>query len=177
MSRKPAGAKGKLFNEPIPEFHLPQLQHHYLDDALDEMELLGFTMCNPFELVEAGHTQNYVAAADMPNHLGNTITMLGYLITWKPVHTIKHELMYFGTFIDANGDWLDTVHFPDSVKQYPLQGKGFYRMTGKVVEEFGVYNLDVHHLEKLGIKSRAATKAGALLEKQKGWQQGLIRRG
>jgi DNA polymerase-3 subunit alpha len=173
----------RLFNEPIPEFHLPQLQHHYLDDALDEMELLGFTMCNPFELVEDGmvredtyHGHGVVMAADMPAHLGKTITMLGYLITWKPVHTIKRELMYFGTFIDAHGDWLDTVHFPDSVKRFPLQGKGFYRMTGVVVEEFGVYNLDVHHLEKLGIKSRAATRAGQLMEKQKDWQQGLIKR-
>lgn len=196
----------RLFNEPIPEFHLPQLQHHYLDDALDEMELLGFTMCNPFELVEDGMVREdtnhggessnavqvsdttiadsstrpvnkkYIPASDMPAHLGKTITMLGYLITWKPVHTIKRELMYFGTFIDAHGDWLDTVHFPDSVKRFPLQGKGFYRMTGVVVEEFGVYNLDVHHLEKLGIKSRAATRAGQLLEKQKDWQQGLIKR-
>ncbi|HSR39649.1 MAG TPA: hypothetical protein VLL95_12100, partial [Phnomibacter sp.] len=212
----------RLFNEPIPEFHLPQLQHHYLDDALDEMELLGVTMCNPFELVEDGMVREdtnhgsgtnnggessnavqvsdtrlndsvgqatmpnssrqpvakskYIPASDMPAHLGKTITMLGYLITWKPVHTIKRELMYFGTFIDAHGDWLDTVHFPDSVKRFPLQGKGFYRMNGVVVEEFGVYNLDVHHLEKLGIKSRAATKAGQLLEKQKDWQQGLIKR-
>lgn len=166
----------RLFNEPIPEFHLPQLQHHYLDDALDEMELLGFTMCNPFELVDAENTSADVMAADMPAHLGKTITMLGYLITWKPVHTVKRDLMYFGTFIDANGDWLDTVHFPDSVKRFPLQGKGFYRMTGVVVEEFGVYNLDVQHMQKLGIKNRAATRAGQLLEKQKGWQQGLIKR-
>ncbi len=215
-----------LFNEPLPEFHLPQLHQHYLDDALDEMELLGFTLCNPFELVDdemvredtnqgssedtnhgcedsgeggdasrAGDSsaaevsdttmpdsstqpvhKKYIPAAGMPQYLGKTITMLGYLITWKPVHTIKRELMYFGTFIDAAGDWLDTVHFPDSVKAFPLQGKGFYRMTGRVVEEFGVYNLEVHRLEKVGIKSRAATRAGALLERQKGWQQGLIRR-
>jgi DNA polymerase-3 subunit alpha len=215
--------ENRLFNEPIPEFHLPQLPHHYLDDALDEMELLGFTLCNPFELVEDegmvcegtnhgaeirenthhGNATNhgvessnaaevsdttmlnsstppvnkkYISASNMPAHLGKIVTMLGYLITWKPVHTIKRELMYFGTFIDANGDWLDTVHFPDSVKRFPLQGKGFYRMAGRVVEEFGVYNLDVQHMQKVGIKSRAASKAGTLLEKQKNWQQGLIRR-
>jgi DNA polymerase-3 subunit alpha len=50
----------RLFNEPIPEFHLPQLQHHPLDDALDEMELLGFEMCNPFELVEDDVVRNMV---------------------------------------------------------------------------------------------------------------------
>lgn len=204
--------ENRLFNEPIPEFHLPQLTHHPLDDALDEMELLGFTMCNPFELVDDdklcedmnlgcdvqlpgdGSTatevcnttmpgsrtkplpKNYIAAIDMPQYLGQKITMLGYLITWKPVHTIKRELMYFGTFIDAAGDWLDTVHFPDSTKRYPLQGKGFYRMTGMVVEEFGVFNLEVQYMEKVGIKSRAATKAAALLQQQKDWKQGLIKR-
>lgn len=189
----PPRNNGKLFDEPIPAFHLPQLSHHFLDDALDEMELLGFTMCNPFELVDDDDVapvrvstpwndsnllvqKKYIPAINMQQHLGKKITMLGYLITWKPVHTIKRELMYFGTFIDAAGDWLDTVHFPDSVQRYPLQGKGFYRMTGVVVEEFGVFNLEVHHLEKVGIKSRAATKAAALLEQQKGWKQGLIKR-
>jgi hypothetical protein len=166
---------GKLFEEPIPEFHLPQLMHHPLDDALDEMELLGFALCNPFDLVE-DDAALYVPAAGMPHHLGKQITMLGYLITWKPVHTIKRELMYFGTFIDAAGDWLDTVHFPDSVAQYPLQGKGFYRMTGVVIEEFGVYNLDVKYMQKPGIRSRASSRAGAILDSRKDWQQGLIRR-
>ena len=165
----------KLFEEPIPDFHLPQLAQHPLDDALDEMELLGFALCNPFSLAE-DVGDGCIAAADMESHLGKTITMLGYLITWKPVHTIKRELMYFGTFIDAAGDWLDTVHFPDSVKKFPLQGKGFYRMTGKVVEEFGVYNLDVQHMQKIGIQSRAASKAGKLWQQQKDWQQGLIKR-
>lgn len=226
-------SNGKLFDEPIPEFHLPQLAHHFLDDALDEMELLGFTICNVFDLVDdemvregtnhgggdaapvrvpthwndkvvsegTNHggkddsstgdavsdttmlnssnllvQKKYISASDMQQYLGKKITMLGYLITWKPVHTIKKELMYFGTFIDERGDWLDTVHFPDSVQRYPLQGKGFYRMTGVVVAEFGVYNLEVHGLEKVGIKSRAATKAAALPEQQKGWQQGLVNR-
>jgi DNA polymerase-3 subunit alpha len=110
----------------------------------------------------------------MPEYLGQTITMLGYLVTWKPVHTVKKEMMYFGTYIDAAGDWLDTVHFPDSARLYPLQGRGFYRMRGSVVEEFGVYNLEVERMEKIGIRERAAQKAGAVLEKDKGWKQGLV---
>ncbi|HMP91832.1 MAG TPA: hypothetical protein PKD90_03120 [Phnomibacter sp.] len=209
-----------LFNEPPQTFKLPLLEQHPLDDALDEMELLGFTIGNPFALVDdeavqvpwlesvapeadllpvpkgttpagahafaqvsappaqqvQGAGSPYIPAAHMHLYLGQTITMLGYLITYKPVHTIKRELMYFGTFIDAAGDWLDTVHFPDSVQRYPLQGKGFYCMKGKVVEEFGVYNLEVHHLQKRGIKSRAAAKAGVLLQRNNNWQQALIRR-
>jgi len=66
------------------------------------------------------------------------------------------------------------VHFPDSARLYPLQGRGFYRMRGRVVEEFGVYNLEVERMEKIGIRERAAQKAGAVLEKDKGWKQGLV---
>jgi DNA polymerase-3 subunit alpha len=187
-----------LFEEPPIEFHLPQLAQHPLDDALDELEILGFSLCNPFDLVDdewgvgvVGEGTNHgrglggsgganhgkgVPAARMQEYLGQTITMLGYLITWKPVHTVKKEMMYFGTYIDAAGDWLDTVHFPDSAKAYPLQGRGFYRMTGRVVEEFGVFNLEVERMDKIGIKDRAASKAGSLLEKDKSWKQGLIRR-
>jgi DNA polymerase-3 subunit alpha len=167
------GVAAKLFDEPIPEFHLPQLVHHPLDDAIDELEILGFALCNPFDLVDDDPAR-YLPAAHMPAHLGKEVTMLGYLITTKPVHTVKKEMMYFGTFIDAAGDWLDTVHFPDAAKQYPLQGRGYYRMTGRVVEEFGVYNLEVTKLEKVGIRKRAAAKAEPLLDKDRSHQQGVI---
>lgn len=164
-----------LFDDDPVTFELPQLAQHPLDDALDELEILGFSLCNPFDLVDDDPLL-YAPAARMQAYLGQTITMLGYLITWKPVHTVKKEMMYFGTYIDAAGDWLDTVHFPDSAKRYPLQGRGFYRMTGRVVEEFGVFNLEVERMDKIGIKDRAAVKAGSLLEKDKSWKQGLIRR-
>lgn len=164
-----------LFKEEPLSFHLPQLTHHPLDDALDELEIIGFSLCNPFSMVDDDPAL-YAPAGRMEAYLGQTVTMLGYLITWKPVHTVKKEMMYFGTYIDAAGDWLDTVHFPDSARAYPLQGRGFYRMTGKVVDEFGVYALEVSHMHKVGMIDRAAAKAGSVLEKDKSWQQGLIRR-
>ena len=34
--------------------------------------------------------------------------------------------MKFGTFLDINGTFFDTVHFPPSLKQYPLYGNGVY---------------------------------------------------
>ena len=110
----------------------------------------------------------------MPDYLGQTITIPGYLITWKPVQTIKKEMIYFGTYIDAAGDWLDTVHFPNSARLYSFQDRGFYRMTGTVVEEFGVFNLKVERMEKHGIRPRAAQKAWAVLQKDKSWKKGLI---
>jgi DNA polymerase-3 subunit alpha len=61
--------------------------------------------------------------------------------------------MSFGTFLDAAKDWIDTVHFPPIHAAWPPQA-GFYRITGKVIEEFGVHNIEVAHIEKAGIKTR-----------------------
>ncbi len=49
----------------------------------------------------------------MEVHKGKTVTLLGYHITHKPVRTVKGQTMSFGTFLDPNKDWIDTVHFPD----------------------------------------------------------------
>ena len=62
--------------------------------------------------------------------------------------------MSFGTFLDANLNWLDTVHFPESFQKYPIQGKGFYRITGQVVEEFGFSSIEVTQMKKVGYKER-----------------------
>lgn len=57
--------------------------------------------------------------------------------------------MCFGTFLDPNGELLDTVHFPQIAVRYPFYGKGVYRITGKITEEFSYYTLEVSTLEKL----------------------------
>jgi DNA polymerase-3 subunit alpha len=57
--------------------------------------------------------------------------------------TNRGEAMFFGTFIDIQGNTLDTVHFPESGRKYPFRGKGIYRLKGIVTEEFGFYTLEV----------------------------------
>ena len=86
--------------------------------------------------------------------LEKEVSVLGYLVTSKPVHTVKNETMFFHTFIDAAGDWLDTIFFPPTARKYNVTGRGFYSMKGKVVEEFGVYSVDVSFCKKVGIKER-----------------------
>ncbi len=143
----------KLFKEPIIEFKLPALTHEPYEDALDEIELLGFPLSDPFELVDAD-CKNYIPSRLFEKHIGETIDVLGYYITEKPVRTIKGEYMCFGTFLDSNGEWIDSVHFPDSAEKYPLAGKGFYHMRGKVMDEFGVYSVDVGWMKKVsGVRS------------------------
>ena len=132
---------------------MPELKQHPFDDAIDEIELLGFSLCNPFDLVD-DNPDNYIPAIDLDKHLGKEITVLGYLITSKPSRTIHNETMFFHTFIDAKGDWLDTVFFPPTAKRFNVTGKGFYAMKGKVIEEFNVYTVDVQYCQKTGIKNR-----------------------
>jgi hypothetical protein len=48
------------------------------------------------------------------------------------------------------GTFIDTVHFPDTLRDYPLRGRGVYRMTGRVSDDFGFKTVEVTWLEKLG---------------------------
>ncbi len=64
--------------------------------------------------------------ADFEKHLGETVTALGYLVTLKHVYTAKREPMCFGTFLDRDGNWMDTVHFPDSLRKYPFMKSWFF---------------------------------------------------
>jgi DNA polymerase-3 subunit alpha len=70
-------------------------------------------------------------------------------VTTKDTSTSKGEIMHFGTFYDRRGDIFDTVHFPDIAKKYPFRGRGFYDIKGKVVEEFGVYTIEVSFMAKI----------------------------
>jgi DNA polymerase-3 subunit alpha len=66
--------------------------------------------------------------------------------------------MHFATFVDYEGNLFDTVHFPDSLKNYPFRGDGIYLMMGKVVDEFGYASLQVEKLAKLPLKANTLAK-------------------
>jgi DNA polymerase-3 subunit alpha len=59
--------------------------------------------------------------------------------------------MCFGTFLDSEGNFFDTTHFPQSLKHSPMRGNGLYLILGKVVEEFGFPSLEVEKMAKLPI--------------------------
>ena len=148
----PAGS-GFLFREKPQSFHLPELKQHPLDDALDEIELLGFPLCNVFELVRED-SRNFLPSRELPSHAGRQVSVLGWLVSSKPVNTVTNELMHFHTFLDSEGEWLDTIFFPNTNRHHALTGKGFYAMKGKVVEEFGVYSVEVTECRKVGLRER-----------------------
>lgn len=150
----PAMIQKNLFNEKAKTFTLPQLEHSRLEDAYDEIELLGFPVTlSYFDMMD--HTNAHLpetGAAEMKNHIGRRLQMAGSLVCIKYVSTIKKEIMHFGTFFDRNGLFFDTVHFPPVAKKFPFRGSGIYLITGQVTEEFGFTSLQVDRMEKLPFK-------------------------
>jgi DNA polymerase-3 subunit alpha len=148
-----------LFKEPLLEFDLPVLVDSSVDDLYDEMEILGFTLSNPFNLADDDPSL-YMPAKEISKHKGKVVTVLAYFITRRHAVTKYNDEMFFGTFVDAALDWIDTVHFPDVARQYPLHTSGFYRITGKVVEDFGVHSLEVQKMIRVGYKQRTYENLG-----------------
>ena len=137
-----------LFDTEPAHYPLPPLQRNELEDAFDEIELLGFPLCDPFRLVRAADFGN-VTARDLPLKINRHVRIVGYVVTTKDTATLKGEPMHFGTFYDAKGEVFDSVHFPNVARTYPFRGRGFYELHGKVVDDFGVSMIEVTRMEKL----------------------------
>jgi hypothetical protein len=73
--------------------------------------------------------------------------------------------MYFGTFVDLDGHWIDTVHFPDSAKRFPFTGGGCYHITGKVTVEYDFLSIEVERMKRLPYIDRELMTAPPLENK------------
>ncbi|MBZ4033790.1 DNA polymerase III subunit alpha [Flavobacterium sp. 17A] len=137
-----------LLQEPVKEFVLPQLERSAFEDAFDEIELLGFPVsCSPFDLLQTPF-RGSVMAKDLLDHHKKQVRMLAYLISRKHVPT-KMGAMYFGTWIDAEGQLFDTAHFTDSLAMYPFQGGGCYLLLGSVEVDYHFPTITVTKMAKM----------------------------
>jgi DNA-directed DNA polymerase III PolC len=142
-----------LFPTPSRSFSLPDLEHDRLDDAYDEIELLGFPVSMSwFDMLETSF-RGEIKACEMTRYTGKKVRMAGHLVTIKYIKTKNNDWMNFGCFIDADGNFFDTTHFPQSLKNYPFKGSGTYLILGKVVGDFGFPSLEVEKLAKLPVKT------------------------
>ncbi len=145
----PVPASQQLFTTPVKHFELPVLVHQSIEDAYDEMELLGFPVTlSAFDLLKTDF-RGEVKAKELVHYVGKKVRMVGNLVTIKYVTTVKRDMMNFGTFLDDEGNFFDTTHFSDSLSRYPFRGKGVYLILGRVVEEFGFPSLEVEKLARL----------------------------
>ncbi len=150
-------AQPRLFEEDPPaeggegrHYGIPGLPDGPHDQAFDEIELLGFPLCSPFDLLsEEWRYAHGIAAQDFPHYLGSMVDILGYYVCQKPVRTTGGQRMAFGTWLDRDGQYFDTTHFPNFLQQHPFRGKGIYAIQAKVVEEYGFYSLEVVRMERL----------------------------
>jgi uncharacterized protein YlbG (UPF0298 family) len=151
------GAKTKvnssveLFAVGAKNYSLPVLLNTNLENTYHELELLSFPVSmSSFELLQTEY-RGEVCAADLINHVGQLVRMVGLYVCEKTVETKLGQLMYFGSFLDIEGDFFDTVHFPNVTKGYPFTGAGCYLIFGKVVEEYGFASIEVLKFAKLPI--------------------------
>jgi len=137
-----------LLNEPQKEYKLPTIIKDPFEDAFDEIEILGFPVSfSPFDLLQTKY-RGTVMARDLVKHHKMQIKMLAYLISRKHVPT-KRGAMFFGTWIDAEGEYFDTAHFPDCLQEYPFQGGGCYLLLGTVEVDFHFPTITIHKMAKM----------------------------
>jgi DNA polymerase-3 subunit alpha len=167
---KKTEVKAELFQVKTPEYKMPELHHHTLEDAFDEIEILGFALCSPFNLLKRNfphlnkqkapvhYTSSFVAepttvknirVKELEKYIGKEVELTGYLVTIKPTRTVKGESMAFGCFIDEEGFFFDTTHFPKIAKQFPFRGRGIYTVRGRVDVEFDFCSITVTYMGKL----------------------------
>lgn len=145
---KPENRMPSLLDEPVKEYKLPILERSRFEDAFDEIELLGFPVsCSPFDLLQTKYRGD-VMAKQLLEHHKKEVKMLAYLISRKHVPTKAGE-MYFGTWIDAEGEYFDTAHFPNCLKQYPFQGGGCYLLLGTVEVDFHFPTITITKMAKM----------------------------
>lgn len=141
--------QSSLFKAPHKEFKIPALPYSELEDAFDEIELLGFALCHPFKLLKEPMPRHPILARHLPKLCGKMVRIWGYLINTKNTKTARREHMNFGCFLDHEGCFFDTVSFPQVAAQYPYRGRGVYEVTGMVAEEFGFYSIEVQSIRKI----------------------------
>ncbi|RBN49341.1 DNA polymerase III subunit alpha [Flavobacterium psychrolimnae] len=145
---KPENRNLMLLQEPIKDYELPVLERSPFEDAFDEIELLSFPVsCTPFYLLQTKYRGD-VMAKDLLKHHKKTVKMLAYLISRKHVPT-KMGAMYFGTWVDIEGEYFDTAHFTKSLEKYPFQGGGCYLLLGTVEVDYHFPTITISKMAKM----------------------------
>lgn len=147
--RKDWESSGTLFDQEKDTYQLPQLKEGKYDQAFDEIELLGFPLCSPFELLKDQQNIPPIRVEQLAQYRYQKITILGYYVCKKNVRTVNNKIMAFGTWLDEQGHFFDTTHFPPCLEKYPFRGKAIYKITGVVASEFGFCSIEVESMEML----------------------------
>jgi DNA-directed DNA polymerase III PolC len=156
-----ARARRGMVTPPLPELTSQQRWRQ-------EYEALGLVWSvHPLE--SWGQTlrqlpQRIVATADLADHVGRRVWVLGWPITRKEVLTREGDAMEFVSFEDTTAIY-ETVFFPEAFKRFcqDLDMDRAYLLHGQVGSEYGAISLQVSRLARLtpepsGMKVGTAAK-------------------
>ena len=142
-----------LFNPEPKRFTMPSFEQSLLEDAYDEVELLGFPVTLTwFDMLQTKY-RGEITSAEMKDAIGRRVRMVGHLVTVKYIKTVRGEWMNFGCFIDHKGEFFDTTHFARSLASWPFRGSGTYLIQGKVIDEFGHTSIEVDKMARLPVQA------------------------
>ena len=117
-----------------------------------ECDVFGFPITShPLKFLPPGLSAGIVEAADIDNHRGQRVKMLGWAISHKRIKTRKSkELMKFLSLEDLTGTFEVTL-FPKTYRKFATQTltRGPYLVEGKVEDDSGVLSLVADRLELL----------------------------
>lgn len=141
-----------LFQVEAKQFSFPTIEKDPIEDAFDELEGLGYPVSiSPFDLLKTSFRGD-VFVKDLLNYINKEVRMVGYLVSIKDVPIKKRDgktKMNFGTWIDIEGGYFDTTHFPQSLQRYPFKGLGCYLLLGRVVVDYDFPSIEISKMERL----------------------------
>lgn len=150
-TNKQGTTQARLFKTNHRKFNLPSFTITYVEDAYDQIELLGFPLCGYFSLMNET-CLDHVKANELNKYINQNVLLYGVLVNTRFHKTSNDKLIRFCTFIDGDGHYFDTVHFTNVVDLYPIHGMGVYACYGKVTEEFDFCSLDIIWSKKMSLK-------------------------
>jgi error-prone DNA polymerase len=136
-----------------PPGYLPiPTEYAFQQKLAHELELFGFPLsCHPLDLFKEvlAHIP-HLPAKDVSLHVGEEVTVVGWLLTEKIISTKKGEPMEFITLEDQTGLY-DATLFPTIYRRYChlLEPNHAYVVTGRVEEQFSTVTLTVKELRLL----------------------------
>lgn len=145
-------ATNQLFDIEPKQLILPQIETDPVENTYDELEWLGYPVSmTPFDLLKTTFRGD-ILVKDIMNYIGKEVKMVGYLVSIKDVPITKNMgkvMMNFGTWIDVEGGYFDTTHFPQTLAKYPFKGLGCYLLLGKVVVDFDFPSIEITKMARL----------------------------
>jgi error-prone DNA polymerase len=149
-----------LFDELQKEYQLPVIRRDQFEDTFDEIEILGFPVSNSiFDLLKYKDKirKDRIMVKDLLKFHKQEVKILAYLISRKHVpikmknSPDKKDDMYFGTWIDEEGQYFDTAHFPDSLSRFPFKEGGIYFLVGTVEVDYHFPTITIRKMFKMSL--------------------------